>query len=1488
VRFWPAALLVAGLILADVRAQPGRAASGPPGPPGALLPRRPELENLLRTAQDAINRRDWKLAIDSLQRIIDDPAGALLPATEQAEGFLVRESARNRALAMLAGMDAEGRAAYRLLNDGKAEALWRKAVDLGDQGALHVLVENYLLTGKGDDAADLLAAMLIDRGLPADALEVLERMSALHQDVDVPAERIAIKRAVCRLMLGDQKLAETELADLNPAAGEGAELATIAELITSGWRAAPDGGLEGGETWLRAGGSLARTGRMPTISPELRDNLPWRYSLPTDDPDWWDREYLPFRDHERGLPALSPVVGDGRLFVKILSQVVALDVESLEPLWQSDPPPETSQTPRYQTSPRLIRFTPERKFDRFSTRERLLYDYVANELAVIDAGVFEIEREGVNKYAHHGQDRVQSTSAHREGFLEGTRLIARNASTGNILWERGRTGSADDPLGNIYFLSVPIGVPARDRSGSAAGMTGPSPAPAGNELWTVYARNNDIVLGVLDAAQGALLRELLLCTVDMRELSALLHEAVYPTTDGRTLYLCMSAGQVLAVDMESFALRWATAYPRAMRIDGSLAPASWLCGPAIVGGRALLAAPPDSEYLLALDRADGRLLWRYPRPAPVYSIIGADEERVWLGGDAFTCLALADGRELWRGLGGAALDVTGRAALAGDFIHVPTVDGLVTLDAGTGELVQQQDLPRDQLPLGNLLCLASAMFSVDTNEVRKFPDLTVSYPRLLARFEAEPQNARTAIRLAWMELLRDAPRRALEVLGQVERRGRYGNDVRRLRIDALLRLAQAKDVPDQEASALLTEALELTDADFDRLRATLALSDRWRRMGRSDEAYLLLWRLGLTSAGEGYVTIEPKLRNKSRLVIAEVLARYERQLTARQLAAIAAESHATLERAVADLATNAVAGASRLGRLAELDDAGGAGQAALVALGKHECARGRYERSEQYYLEAIRRDRTAAVTAEALRDLAQQYLGPEQQFAWEAAQLLDVLDRSFAGVELPAGDVRTTGSAEAERLRRQIDAADVARGSTFVHPARFTLEPRRDGASRPHLTAASLFELTGKRGEAASRRVLLLDGPSTVRAVLPGEWDPVWTAALELLNVTPEDETVNPELFERIHAVAMCDGQTVVLNGATGLFGLGTLTGRRLWGVPYEEQVSIDRASLRNRLVAVDRGRLICAPRRGLLTCRSLVDGMDVRWERVLPDERIDTVFLKDDYCITLDNLRERATAYDASSGRLICRLEFRQPAEDQPSIPLVYAAGCLVGPVDAGTVACYALRSGEENWRITLPEPVRWAFNAGEGYVGVAGEDGHFRLVDILAGDVVIETQLREAPAGMVEGIVCGPTLLLMPVTGATRGHEPALVSLDVATGRELWKRSGFGATGADRFALWKLLHAASDVVPMLRRVESDRTGQFGSSAGEIAVEIVDKRTGQTLGPVVSTEHLVTIAEELDGEFGLWPGWLLLGSRERGIIALATTDEAAAAASAAGDGRMR
>ena len=253
----------------------------------AVIERSAPIDNLTKRADEAIKRRDWKFAIDSLQRIIDDPKGALLERTPH-----LYEPARRWAERTLAGMPAEGLTAYRVLNDGRARRLLEQGIREHDVTALGQAVERYLLTSHGDDAASLLASWLLDEGRPAEALTLLNRVVELCSDHDLPAGSVVARQALAWAMLGAPDAARGLLNDaarpVSPEVGE-----PLNRLIDQLAREALDDGSRrssGHGSWRNLGGGGDRRNLMAGVAPTMIAKLPWRHLLP-DAPEAVHKDY---------------------------------------------------------------------------------------------------------------------------------------------------------------------------------------------------------------------------------------------------------------------------------------------------------------------------------------------------------------------------------------------------------------------------------------------------------------------------------------------------------------------------------------------------------------------------------------------------------------------------------------------------------------------------------------------------------------------------------------------------------------------------------------------------------------------------------------------------------------------------------------------------------------------------------------------------------------------------------------------------------------------------------------------------------------------------------------------------------------------------------------------------------------------------------------------------------------------------------------------
>ncbi len=612
--------------------------SGSVGRRGILLEPTAPVMNLFGRAQEGIDRRDWKFAIDSLQRIIDDPQGSLLPSWHSEEGdFVLYESARRRAVRQIASLPPEGLAAYRLLHDGTAKGLFHRAKRNHDIALLRTVSERFLLTRYGDDAAELLASWLLDAGQYGEVVSVLSDVQEFVPDSDVPDTMVISKLAAARAGLGQASSVETLIEGLRQRTGEATlpwldQLSTSAALGASsgtGSATTPPPYKPGTWSWPLWGGSLTRQGKMPSISPTLLDSVPWSHRLTGRASDVWDR----VRDAAHGdgleLPVPSFVVDHDRLIIREPDRCIALDLEDLSPIWWF---PQSAGDGLAPVAPA----------GRGRAASNQTYDnYTTGSLSVGHGLVMFVEPSGFGtvppELVPDGQ-QVARSSRNRAGLDRAfaSRIIALDAATGEQVWERGRTSLVDDPLGSVSFRAAPI--------------------PVGDTIWVSLIDHRDLYMAVLDPTDGSVIDMVSLCAMPSggpaRDLSSELAVA-----DG-LVYMPTEFGVLFAMDADDRSVHWAVRYgdgpdrPTALaRVHRGLAVGArqidfeadpegsgvWLTSPPIVAGGLVLLAPTDHTALMAFSAAFGTYAWSSEVAESCY-LIGADEHHVWLGGHTIECV----------------------------------------------------------------------------------------------------------------------------------------------------------------------------------------------------------------------------------------------------------------------------------------------------------------------------------------------------------------------------------------------------------------------------------------------------------------------------------------------------------------------------------------------------------------------------------------------------------------------------------------------------------------------------------------------------------------------------------------------------------------------------------------------------------------------------------------------------------------------------------
>jgi outer membrane protein assembly factor BamB len=1394
----------------------------------------PEVANLLQKADEAIARGDWKLAIDSLQRVIDSPHG-LLPSPAD-KGIDRYESPRYVAKRVLASFPKEGLDAYRVLYDGRAKGLIDRARRDHDLSALRHVVDHYALTSHGAEAVALLASWFLDDGRPSAALRILDEHLRLDPADSDPSAQVVYRLAVAQAMLGDRESAESTLTMAPTVSGDAAKLDRQVRAFIDQFDPPSSDEYRALSEWVGQRGGGSCRGLMDPVVPTFAEDLPWRVRMPSaPDAVWTELDGL----RAEALPVSTAVVAGDLLFVKAGSRCLAVDLSSFGVAWSSRPSAEGML---------------ERAMRRSSgspASDRVLFsNYVEGTLSTSDGLVFSIESASASLSEPDSVTQLRLRTPNQASTTDApvNRLVAYDASTGDVRWARGGADDVDEQLSQAKFLSPPVGIDGR--------------------LWVPYEAGNAVFVGALDPANGDLTRSMLLCALGGREIEA--GVALFTANADGVLYVPTNHGLLFAVDTTTDAIRWASRYHESpdpkynRRRRRPTAPAAkhWLPGPPVVVDRLVLLAPTDESRLLAFDRDSGRLVWSFDRDEHRY-IVAADREHVWLGGRELSAVSLHDRSVVWARRIERA---TGRAVLSGQMIYQPTRDGLSAIDAMTGDVVEEYDLPADQPALGNLLCISSSMISVDPTEVRAFPDRN-SYAATLAAHQADPRDARSAVRLAFLEMLKGEPQRALDVLvgmemTKSEAKGSLGRHATHLRVEALIKLSRAPGIRVDESVDRLRSAVSIATGDRDRIAATLALGDKLRRVGRYQQAYDVLWELGTSPSSQDEIVVSGPLQRPVRHVVAEMLRRIEPELGPGDVAGFGEKASAFLNRGLAllDSPETRIEGTRLLRLLAEAGTLDGWDQAALVALGRFESDRGKYERGEQYLLEAARRGTSRVQTAAALLGLADLYIEQSPSMARSARDVVERLGSVFADVQVGG---RTVASLM-DGLRSRIDSSAASRHDDYLDPSPFVVSDR---LAYPMIiddeVALRMVRLGDQNSEPFADRQLVMAAPGKLRSYLAMTGAMEWEAELQVgydftYGGIGETAASGPRVDDE-PATVFVDGETAIVNSPEGVHAVGVISGRRLWAEPIR-----GRVFLRDRTTDVGAGRVICMLRPTLLSALSVIDGKVV-WRRDVESEP-GGVYVRDGFVVTVDPDTEILQTYSLRTGEFLARLSFHQPESVDESgafIPVSYHDGIFCGP-DERSVTAYDGRTGERIWSLALPdEPVNM-FEPAEGKVVVSTADGRYWMIDTYTGEVLIEHQFDALAGGAVDGHLDGETLVLVGYSETIEGDLWQLIGTESRTGAVRWSRSFLGTVSGSQLRL------VDGLIPVLEIVSQKSTGADRSPMVERqTLVLIDTRTGDVVGdPVVWAGYAA--GNRLTGEMSVRPGRMLLQSA-KGIVALET-----------------
>jgi outer membrane protein assembly factor BamB len=671
-------LLVVCLVLAGV----ARAQRDPllPAGSGVFLDTDPAASRMLATARDLMAAGHWGDAVDLL-RIISDQHGRRLAKIDGARYVNVQTYVD----LVLASLPADGLKLYRAKIDPQARRWYESARRLRDEEGLERIVRQAFLSSSGDDALLMLGDLAWERGDLSRARNCWEKLIPLgtpaepgelpdalrYPDSPIEVALVRSRLILCSLMQGNLAEAKSELAafqrDFPQATGRIA-------------------GRSGNLTEILAT-QVAGAGKNPMIG---RDG-----STPT-------------------------FAGNGER-----NQVLAAAIDVGRELWSVRLKPI-----RIERVPKVDEFMlerterPERRFPSLPQQFLAYYpviwknvvfycddtDIFAYDLAAArggkpawgsDGSIYRLPAELVNQGSAIPRTRVGLQRFTLS--IGGSNLYARLGATASTA---GKNRGNKPAVNMLVCLDLPrqgdlkwtVRSDELELDGGKWTFDG-APVTAGGRLLVTLRRTDpqlQLNVACFEAASGKLQWNSKVCggvEVLGGDFDEFRHQLL-TVTDER-VYCCTNLGAVAALDLRDGAMQWAAIYPRVEADSGGAFNRAQQHGPnpCLVHDGLVLAAPTDSDGILAIDCDSGVLKWSHTFSTPGQQLLGATDGRLVIAGDFLWGLDLATGHVQWReGRSDPEAATCGRGVLAGGLVYWPRREEIRLVEIATGRVRRQIDL----------------------------------------------------------------------------------------------------------------------------------------------------------------------------------------------------------------------------------------------------------------------------------------------------------------------------------------------------------------------------------------------------------------------------------------------------------------------------------------------------------------------------------------------------------------------------------------------------------------------------------------------------------------------------------------------------------------------------------------------------------------------------------------------------------------------------
>jgi len=704
-------------------------------------------ERQLDRARRLIDDQRWSDAATLFDEILASDRDSFFRADPQQRTWQSIKSETNR---LIGDLEKPGRDAYELQFRARADRSLEQAIAANDAAGIVAVARRWFHTPAGYRATLLAAIEALETSQPLAAVAWLDRLASADGAASFEPT-LSIMRAIAWLRAGDRTAAA---AILDRARGGGRNVVRIAGKDVP--LSFPDGGglawlmpLVGdppggrgsrgaestGGNWVMYRGDPARNGVVDASCPLLAP----RYRVPLarhpEESRLLDSQRRIRADQEIPvLPVGTPLAVDGTILVHTTMGLLAVDFETGKRIWLQSGP---HSAPPQASAPGGEGGGDAADPDAGGSFSSAFEDATGGTLASDGRLVFVVESH---------PDAMSARQTGGINFRPGLQAAGAGFQGGGG-W---RGGNALSAYGIADRGSLRWRLPARGAAAEEGGLPVVAtdwylgaPLPVGEQLFVLVEEKGEIRLDVIDAATGRVDWSQPFAEVDEewaidnRDSHARRLSGLSPALSEGVLVCPTGAGAVVAIDLATRTLLWASEYPQPRQVGMAMLPngirvprngpiaggfgadggrertvGRWLDSTPILAGGRVLLTPRESQELLCLDLRRGTTAWRLPRKDRLCVVGIVDGRAFVVGRRSVEALDMASGRVVWqRPLTADHGSPSGRGILTANRLFLPLdTPEVLEIDLADGRFVSRSSAHGTFVP-GNLLAYRGEVIS---------------------------------------------------------------------------------------------------------------------------------------------------------------------------------------------------------------------------------------------------------------------------------------------------------------------------------------------------------------------------------------------------------------------------------------------------------------------------------------------------------------------------------------------------------------------------------------------------------------------------------------------------------------------------------------------------------------------------------------------------------------------------------------------------------